>query len=73
MMKKIISLEQARCTIKPGMILDDMGDYMFKVLAVNEKEYECIDVEYDDVIGYFKEVGTSYTKPLADFIDSYVD
>lgn len=70
---RITSTAQARNTIKAGMIVNAMSDYERKILKVNDNDVECIDVEYDEDIEDYIEVGKSYICTFNDFVGSYIE
>ena len=70
---KIISTRQARKVVKAGMIVNAYSDYLVKVLEVNENDFKCIDVEYDDELQDYKEIGKSYYRTFTDFVGNEFD
>ncbi len=69
---KITTKRQAREVLKAEMIVNAFSDYEVKVLEVGEYDVKCIDVEYDDELQDYKEIGESYYRTFTDFVGNEV-
>lgn len=69
---KITSTAQARKVLEVGMIVY-WGDGYLKVLELNDDEVSYVDVEYDEDIQDYKEVGKVYHhRTYTDFIGNEI-
>lgn len=69
---KITTKRQAKEVLKAEMIVNAFSDYEVKVLEVGEYDVKCIDVEYDDELQDYKEIGESYYRTFTDFVGNEV-
>ena len=69
---KITTKRQAREVLKAEMIVNAFSDYEVKVLEVGEYDVKCIDVEYDDELQDYKEIGEYYYRTFTDFVGNEV-
>ena len=67
----ITSTAQAKKIIEVGMIVYTGADYI-KVIETNNNDIKCIDVEYDEDIQDYREVGKPYYRTYTDFIKNEV-
>lgn len=70
---KITSTRQAREAVKSGMIVNAYSDYLIKVLEVGDNDVKCVDVEYDEELQDYKEIGKSYYRTFTDFVGDEYD